>query len=47
MIYLQTPAGWRKLPPDAGESDQPIRLYVPKGKPNQTGMNGWEPAFSW
>jgi len=47
VIYLQTPQGWQKLPPDAGESGQTIRLYVPDGKPTVTGMNGYEPAMSW
>ena len=47
VIYLQTPQGWQKLPPDAGESGHAIRLYVPDGQPNLTGMNGWEPAMSW
>jgi hypothetical protein len=47
VIYLQTPQGWRKLPPDASESDRPIRLYIPSGKPSQTGANGTEHAFDW
>jgi len=38
VIYVQTAEGWRKLPPDAGESKTHVRLYVPEGKPNVTGI---------
>lgn len=38
VIYVQTAEGWRKLPPDAGESKTHVRLYIPEGKPNITGI---------
>jgi hypothetical protein len=57
VIYLQTSAGWQKLPPDAAESKSLVRLYIPEGKPNVTGFefdsgNGppWHedpPRFLW
>ncbi len=47
VIYLQTPQGWRKLPPDAGDSDRPFRLTVSTRDPKVTALNGWEPALSW
>lgn len=39
IIYLQTSHGWRKIPPEAGESKCVVRLYVPKGKPTVTGFD--------
>lgn len=36
VLYLQTPAGWRKLPPEAGDSGTSIRLYVSPEDPRQT-----------
>ena len=57
VIYIQTSAGWQKLPPDAAESKSLVRLYIPEGKPNVTGFefdsgNGppWHedpPRFLW
>jgi hypothetical protein len=56
VIYLQTSAGWQKLPPETGESKSLVRMYVPEGKHNVTGFefdsgNGppWhqEPRYSW
>jgi hypothetical protein len=57
VIYLQTSAGWQKLPPDAAESKSLVRLYIPEEKPNATGFefdsgNGppWHedpPRFLW
>jgi len=38
VIYLQGSDGWRKIPPDTGESKCVVRLYVPKGKPTVTGF---------
>lgn len=37
VIYLQTPDGWRKLPPDAGEAKLSVRMYIPDAQPNATG----------
>ena len=56
VVYLQTSAGWQKLPPETPDSKIPVRLYIPEGKPKVTGFafdNGsnppWreEPRFSW
>jgi hypothetical protein len=56
VIYLQTSAGWQKLPHETPDSKIPVRLYIPEGKPKVTGFafdNGsnppWreEPRFSW
>lgn len=38
VIYIQTFDGWRKLPPEAGESKSLVRLYIPAGKSNTTGV---------
>jgi hypothetical protein len=38
VTYLQTSGGWRKIPPEAGESQWVVRLYVPEGKPSVTGF---------
>jgi len=38
VTYLQTSAGWQKLPPEAAESKSVVRLYIPEGKPNVTGF---------
>ncbi len=38
VTYLQTGAGWQKLPPEAAESKSVVRLYIPEGKPNVTGF---------
>lgn len=38
VIYIQTSDGWRKLPPEAGESKSLVRFYIPAGKPNITGV---------
>jgi hypothetical protein len=38
VTYLQTSAGWQKLPPETAESKSVVRLYIPEGKPNVTGF---------
>ena len=38
VVYIQSPGGWRKLPPEAGESKTRVRMYVPEGKSNVTGF---------
>lgn len=38
VIYLQTGAGWQKLPPETAESKSVVRLYIPEGKPKVTGV---------
>ena len=45
VIYLQGPDGWRKMPPNAGESKSLVRVYVPDGKPNITGFE-WDSGTS-
>jgi hypothetical protein len=56
VIYLQTSAGWQKLPPETAESKYLVRLYIPDGEPKITGFEfdsgsgtPWreEPRFSW
>ena len=56
VIYLQTSAGWQKLPPETAESKFLVRLYIPEGNPKVTGFEfdsgsgpPWrqEPRFSW
>jgi hypothetical protein len=56
VIYLQTSAGWQKLPPETAESKYLVRLYIPDGEPKVTGFEfdsgsgtPWrlEPRFSW
>jgi hypothetical protein len=36
VIYLQGLSGWQKLPSDAVESNQKLRLMIPKDKPQHT-----------
>jgi hypothetical protein len=38
VTYIQTSAGWQKLPPEAAESKSVVRLYIPEGMPNVTGF---------
>ena len=38
VTYIQTSAGWQKLPPEAAESKSVVRLYIPEGKQNVTGF---------
>jgi hypothetical protein len=56
VIYLQTSAGWQKLPPETAESKFLVRLYIPEGNPKVTGFEfdsgsgpPWrqELRFSW